>query len=122
VVEYTGLEKSKQLAKMQFMKKDEGYPCDAIYMGKYDYSLDTSFVEQFANTKLYEYPAYRADTLLSWLLGRGYFEYIMANAADEIVVAFSDSAFPIGTVETRAKTLADALADVVFTVLASRPR
>lgn len=66
--EYTSLEVSEQLAKAGFKKEKEGYPCDAIYMGKYGWSLDTSFVEQYASAKLAEYPAYRSDTLLTWLL------------------------------------------------------
>jgi len=76
MIEYTSLYISRRLAKAGFKKENAGhgligYPCDAIYNGRYKWELDTSCVEWFSNAELPEAPAYRSGTLLSWLLSHG---------------------------------------------------
>lgn len=66
--------------------------------------------------------AYRADILLVWLLERGRIEEIFENVENKTVVSFEDIRYLTGIIGGVAKTLPDALGEVVLKLLAWEAR
>lgn len=114
--DYTSLDVSKRLASAGFKEEYNG----RCWIHADNERLAGSFLGyRTANsTENVIADAYRADTLLMWLLERGFFEYIMASVSGEVTVSFNDSVFLTGIIERHANTLPDALAEVAMVVLA----
>jgi len=114
--DYTSLDVSRRLAEAGFKAEYDG----RCWIHTDNERLAGSFLGyRTANsTENVIADAYRADTLLSWLLERGFFEYIMASVSGEVTVSFNDSKFLTGIIERKAKTLPDALGEVAIVVLA----
>jgi len=116
--EYTSLEMSRRLSEAKFrIVEKQCVAADGCYSGDPKYGIEfrgdgdsTKFLRGETEAD-FHYAAYRADTLLSWLLQRGFFEYLMGAKASFSLTGCN------GLIEVEGHNLPDLLGGVVLQVL-----
>lgn len=127
MIEYASMEVSKLLVQAGF-DKQPGADVDGFYTDEGDGLLPHGNdplprLDQDGVVILDHYPAYRADTLLAWLLEHGLsIDHIEHHSVDGFIVRFMDASLAhVCPLEAIEDTLPDALGKIVAQVLGVKP-